>query len=140
MNGLTALRALELADLKTGRFLAVTGGAGLLANYAIAVAKRRGIKVIADATPEEAGLVRSYGADVVVVRGPAFADAVRVVVTEGVDALLDTALLSAPSFGAIRAGSVYLPVRGCGDTPAERGIEVRLGLVFGVNERTDWLD
>src|SRR3546814_4514075 len=40
MNGLTALRALELADLKTGRFLAVTGGAGLLANYAIAVAKR----------------------------------------------------------------------------------------------------
>src|SRR3546814_5838005 len=65
MNGLTALRALELADLKTGRFLAVTGGAGLLANYAIAVAKRRGIKVIADAKPEEAGLVRSYGADVV---------------------------------------------------------------------------
>src|SRR3546814_21054634 len=91
MNGLTALRALELADLKTGRFLAVTGGAGLLANYAIAVAKRRGIKVIAAAKPGEAGLVRSYGADVVVERGPAFAAGVRRGVPGGVDALPATA-------------------------------------------------
>src|SRR3546814_18097831 len=69
MNGLTALRALELADLKTGRFLAVTGGAGPLANYAIAVAKRRGIKVIAEAQPDEDGLVRSVCADGVVTGG-----------------------------------------------------------------------
>src|SRR3546814_13853548 len=68
MNGLTALRALELADLKTGRFLAVTGGAGLLANYAIAVAQRRGIKVIAAAKPDEDGLVRRYGSAAVVAR------------------------------------------------------------------------
>ena len=140
MNGLTALRALELAELKTGRFLAVTGGAGLLANYAIAVAKRRGIKVIADAKPEEAGLVRSYGADVVVERGPDFADAVRREVPEGVDALLDTALLAETSFGAIRDGGVYLPVRGWGDKPAERGIEIRPVFVFEVLERTDWLE
>ena len=140
MNGLTALRALELAELETGRFLAVTGGAGLLANYAIAVAKRRGIKVIADAKPEEAGLVRSYGADVVVERGPDFADAVRREVPEGVDALLDTALLAETSFGAIRDGGVYLPVRGWGDKPAERGIEIRPVFVFEVLERTDWLE
>jgi NADPH:quinone reductase len=48
MNGLTALNALELAALKKGQILAVTGGAGLLAQYAIAAAKRQGIKVIAE--------------------------------------------------------------------------------------------
>ena len=35
MNGLTALNALELAALKKGQILAVSGGAGLLAYYAI---------------------------------------------------------------------------------------------------------
>src|SRR3546814_20522057 len=100
---------------------------------------RRGIKVIADAKPEEAGLVRSYGADVVVERGPDFADAVRREVPEGVDALLDTALLAETSFGAIRDGGVSLPVRGWGDKPAERGIEIRPVFVFEVLERTDWL-
>src|ERR1700722_3416789 len=87
MNGLTALRALELAALGMGQFFAVSGGAGLLAHYAIAAAKRRGQKVIADAKPEEAELVRSYGADSLVGRGPGFADAVRREVRAGVDAL-----------------------------------------------------
>src|SRR5438132_5811720 len=43
-TGLTALNALEIAALKTGQILAVSGGAGLLAQYAIAAAKRRGNK------------------------------------------------------------------------------------------------
>src|SRR3546814_12876347 len=79
-----------------------------------------------------------YGADVVVERGPDFADAVRREVPEGVDALLDTALLAETSFGAIRDGGVYLPVRVWGDKPAERGIEIRPVFVFEVLERTDW--
>lgn len=57
MTGLTALNALEIAALKKGQILAVTGGAGLLAQYAIAAAKRQGIKVIADANPADAELV-----------------------------------------------------------------------------------
>jgi len=51
LTGLTALNALEIAALKKGQILAVSGGAGLLAQYAIAAAKRQGIKVIADANP-----------------------------------------------------------------------------------------
>ena len=114
MNGLTALRALELAALRTGQFLAVSGGAGHLAQFAIAAAKRQGQQVIADAKPEETQLVRSYGADIVVERGAGFADAIRREVPNGVDALLDTALLGEKSFGAIRADGVYIPVRGWG--------------------------
>src|ERR1700756_5052514 len=73
MNGLTALNALQIAALKQGQILAVSGGAGLLAQYAIPAAKRQGIKVIADARTESAELVRGYGAAIVVERGPDFA-------------------------------------------------------------------
>jgi NADPH:quinone reductase-like Zn-dependent oxidoreductase len=140
MNGLTALRALELAALEKGQFFAVSGGAGLLAHYAIAAAKRQGQKVIADAKPEEAELVRSYGADIVVERGPGFADAIRREVPGGVDALLDTALLAEKSFGAIRDDGVYIPVRGWGDKPSERGIKIKPVFVPEVLERTEWLE
>jgi NADPH:quinone reductase-like Zn-dependent oxidoreductase len=140
MNGLTALRALEFAALAKGQFLAVSGGAGLLAHYAIAAAKRQGLTVIADAKPAEAALVRSYGADIVVERGPGFADAIRREVRAGVDALLDTALLAEQSFGAIRDDGVYIPVRGWADKPSERGIRIKPVFVSEVLERTDWLE
>jgi NADPH:quinone reductase len=140
MNGLTALGVLDLAALAKGQTLAVSGGAGLLAHYAIAAAKRQGLKVIADAKPEEAELVRGYGADVVVERGPGFAGAIRREVPEGVDALLDTALLAEKSFGAIRDGGVYIPVRGWKDRPSERGIAIKPFFVNTVLDRTEWLE
>jgi NADPH:quinone reductase len=140
MNGLTALNALEIAALKTGQILAVSGGAGLLAQYAIAAAKRRGIKVIADAKPADAELVRGYGADIMVERGLGFAKAIRREVPNGADALLDTALLGEESFGAIRDGGIYIPVRGWGGKPAERGIKIKPMSVSDVLERTEWLE
>ena len=140
MNGLTALRALELAALRKGQFFAVSGGAGLLARYAIAAAKRQGQQVIADAKAEEVELVRSYGADIVVERGPHFAGAIRRQVPAGVDALLDTALLAEQSFGAIADDGVYIPVRGWADKPSERGIRIKPVLVSEVLERTEWLE
>ncbi len=143
MNGLTALLALELAALHDGEVLAVSGGAGLVAHYAIAIAKRRGQRVIADAKPEEADLVRSYGADVVIERGSGFADAVRREVPEGVDALLDTAVLGEKSFHAVRDGGTYTPFRFWQDQPSERDIVIKPVSVFTVFDRTDrteWLE
>jgi NADPH:quinone reductase-like Zn-dependent oxidoreductase len=140
MNGLTALNALDIAAFKRGQILAVSGGAGLLAQYAIPAAKRQGIKVIADARPADAELVRGYGADIVVERGPGFAEAIRRELPNGADALLDTALLGEASFGAIRDGGIYIPVRGWGDRSAERGIEIKPMMVGDVLERTEWLE
>ena len=140
MNGMTALYALEIAALGKGELLAVSGGAGLLAHYAIAAAKRQGQKVIADAKPEETELVKSYGADAVVERGPSFSDAVRREVPEGVHALLDTAVLGEKAFAAIRDGGVYIPVRGWGDKPGEREIRIKPVFVSQVLERTEWLE
>src|ERR1700750_2611412 len=66
MNGLTALLALDLPGLSEGDTLAVTGGAGLLASYAIPLARERGVRVLADASAADgaplAGLRAGGGA------------------------------------------------------------------------------
>ena len=140
MNGLTALYALEHAALSAGDTLAVSGGAGWLAYFAIVIAKLRGLRVITDAKAEEFELVRGYGADIVVERGSDFAQAIRREAPQGVDALLDTALLATTAFPAIKDGGIYIPVRGWQGSPAERGIQIRPVLVNDVLARTEWLD
>jgi NADPH:quinone reductase len=140
MNGLTALLGLELLALPAGATLAVTGGAGLLASYVIALARERGLRVLADAKPEDEELVRGFGADDVLPRGDSFAAAVRDRVPDGVDALYDTALLGRDAFPAIRDGGAMAVVRGWDESPGDRGIDVRPVFVRTVLERTDWLE
>lgn len=140
MNGLTALLGLDLLGLGEGQTLAVSGGAGLLASYAIPLAKERRLRVLTDAKPEDEPLVRSFGADVVLPRGDGFAAAVREAVPGGVDGLFDTALLGRGAFPAIRDGGAIAVVRGWSGGDAERGIEIRQVWVRTVLERTDWLE
>jgi len=140
MNGLTALLALDLLALEPGDVLAVTGGAGLLASYVIPLAAERGLRVLADARPEDEALVRGFGADTVLPRGDDFAGALRDVVPEGASGLVDTALLGAAAFPALADEGRMAVVRGWDDTPAPRGIDVRPVWVRTVLERTDWLE
>jgi NADPH2:quinone reductase len=139
MNGLTALLALDLLDLGAGATLAVTGGAGLLASYVIPLAAERGVRVLADAGRADTALVERFGAEAVP-RGDRFVAAVREAAPDGVDGLVDTALLGRDAFGAIRDGGAMAVVRGWDDSPTERGIEIRPVAVRTVLERTDWLD
>lgn len=141
MNGLTARLGLELLGLNGGETLAVSGGAGQLASYVIPLAKEHGLRVIADAKPEDEELVRSFGADVVVPRGQGFTDAVLEAAPDGVDGLYDTALLRRAAFPAIRDGGQIVVVRGWdGDEVEARGIRVHPVMVATVLERTDWLE
>jgi NADPH:quinone reductase-like Zn-dependent oxidoreductase len=140
MNGLTAMRGLELLALAAGETLAVSGGAGLLASYVIALAHERGLRVIADAKAGEESLVRGFGADVVVARSDDFAGAVRGVEPDGVAGVYDTALLNDAAFGAIREGGGLVVVRGWPGGDAPRGIQVRPVFVREVIERTEWLE
>jgi NADPH:quinone reductase-like Zn-dependent oxidoreductase len=140
MNGLTALLGLDLLALPEGVTLAVTGGAGLLASYVIPLAKERGLRVLADAKPEDEALVRGFGADTVVPRGDGFVAAVREAFPDGADGLYDTALLKGDALGAIRDGGAIAVVRGWDDGDAERGIDVRPVWVRTVLDRTDWLE
>lgn len=139
MNGLTAIRGLEMLGLEAGETLAVSGGAGLLASYVIPIARERGLRVIADAKPDDEELVRSYGADVVIPRSDDFAAAVRAVAPDGVPGVYDTALLYRDALGAVRDGGGLVVVRGWNHGDSERGIEIHPVMVFEVLERTDWL-
>jgi NADPH:quinone reductase len=139
MNGLTALHGLQLLGLVEGQTLAVTGGAGVLASYVIAIAKMRGLRVLADAFPKDERLVRGFGADDVLERGDGLVAAIRSEVPAGVDAVFDTALLRRDLFPAIREGGAIAVVRTWDGDDVEQGIRIEKVLVGTVLDRTDWL-
>lgn len=139
MNGLTAMLGLSVLGLSAGEALGVSGGAGLLGSFTIAIAKTRGLRVIADAAPADESLVRGFGADEVLPRGTAFPQAVRDVVPEGVAGFFDTALLGGDAFPAIRDGGGMVALRGWDGSRSERGIHVHPIRVSSVIGRTDWL-
>ena len=139
MNGLTALRGLELLGLEPGSTLGVTGGAGLLASYVIPLAKLRGLRVIADAKPADEEVVRGFGADVVLPRGDELPEAMRAAAPGGVDGVFDTAVLGRGIFAAIRPGGGLAYVRTWSGDDVEDGIAIHRVLVREVLERTDWL-
>jgi NADPH:quinone reductase-like Zn-dependent oxidoreductase len=128
MNGLTVRLALDMLGLSPGQTLAVTGSAGAVGGYAIELGKLEGLTVVADAGAADEALVRGFGADLVVARGEGCADAIRAAFPDGVDAVLDAALLGPAILPAVRDGGQLAAVRAfAGKT--ERGIEIRQVLV-----------
>lgn len=121
MNGLTALEALSMLGVGPGRTLAITGATGWLGTLAIHLAKDQGARVIADAPANEVEQVRAHGADHVVERGEGVAERIRELVPDGVDAVLDAALVGPSILAAIRDGGGWAVVRGQQDE-TERGI------------------
>ncbi|MDT9592628.1 NADP-dependent oxidoreductase [Nocardioides zeae] len=139
MNGLTALLALHELDLAPGEVVAVTGAAGALGAYVVALAKRAGLTVVADAAEKDVELVRSFGADHVVPRGDDVADRMREVFPDGVDGLVDGAVQDEKVLGAVKDDGGVATVRFWkGD--GSRQLRFHPVLVGEVAERSDWLD
>jgi len=112
MNGMTVRTALDMLALPPGSTLAVTGSAGAVGQYAIQLGTHEGLTVIGDAAPgPDEELVLSFGARHVVPRGPEMAAAVRALYPDGVDAVLDAALLGPAILPAVRDGGQLLAVR-----------------------------
>ncbi|MEZ5264809.1 MAG: NADP-dependent oxidoreductase [Acidimicrobiia bacterium] len=121
MNGLTARRSLDLLGLRPGQVLAVTGAAGAYGGYLVQLAKADGLVVVADAADADRELVSALGADLVLPRGPGFADAVRRHHPDGVDALADGAVQNDEVVAAVRDGGAFTSVRAYEASP-QRGI------------------
>jgi NADPH:quinone reductase-like Zn-dependent oxidoreductase len=131
MNALTVRAALDELALRPGQALGVTGAAGAVGGYAIQLARAEGLRVIADASPADEDLVAGLGADVVVPRGPGVAARMRRVLPDGVDALLDAAVMGSAVLPAVRDGGRVIAVRPyAGSGSGQRGITVSLVLVF----------
>ena len=123
MNGLTVWAALRMLALSPGQVLGVTGAAGAVGGYAIELGKLAGLRVVAQAAPSDEELVRRLGADVVVPRTDDAVTAFRAVVPDGVDGLLDAAVLDERALGIVRDGGALATVR-FWSGPSERGIRV----------------
>lgn len=119
MNGLTARLSLDQLGLMAGQTLAVTGAAGCYGGYVMQLAKAEGLRVLADASEADEGLVRALGADVVVRRGDDVAHRFLEAEPGGVDGLADGAVQNELVVPAIRDGGAFVSVRGW------RGGEVR---------------
>jgi NADPH:quinone reductase-like Zn-dependent oxidoreductase len=145
MSGLTALRALDMLSLPAGATIAVTGAAGAVGGYAVQLAHHGGLRVLADAAPADAQLIASWGAEVVA-RGPEVAVRFRERAGDGVDAVIDAAVIGIPLFSSLRAGGTLMRVRGAADetafdrAAAELDASVRFALVHDYDGRPDKLD
>ena len=123
MNGLTIRRALDMLAVKPGDTLAVTGAAGAVGGYAVELGVAEGLRVIAVANPSDEPLLKKFGAEAVVPRGEDAVQRIRQLAPEGVDGLVDAAVIGAPVLPAIRDGGGLAVVRGFeGET--ERGITI----------------
>ncbi|MGW5721670.1 NADP-dependent oxidoreductase [Amycolatopsis sp. NPDC003865] len=123
LNALTAAQALDLVE--TGGTVLVTGAAGAVGGYAVTLARARRLRVVAVASAADETLVRGFGADEFLPRGPALGDRVRALVPGGVDAALDTALLGLDALDAVRGGGEFVAfAAGAAPIPL-RGIRVR---------------
>jgi NADPH:quinone reductase-like Zn-dependent oxidoreductase len=121
MNGLTVRRALDLLELDPGATLLVTGAAGAVGSYAVALGVADGLSVIAIASPSDRDSVLGFGATTFVERGDDVASRVRMLYPDGVDAVIDAAVIGAPILGAIRDEGKIASLRPfVGET--ERGI------------------
>ncbi len=131
MNGLTAKMALEALALPSGATLLVTGGAGAVGGYAIALARRAGLRIVAEAKQEDRELLQRLGADEVVPRGDAMAAAVRSLHPGGVHGLLDCALLGDAAAALVHDGGAVISLR---RTSAVTDARLRCGYI-GVLEQ-----
>lgn len=139
MNGLTVLQALRRLDLPRGGTLGVIGSAGVVGQYAIQLGAQAGLRVIADAKPEDRDLVRSFGAEQVVPRSDDPGAAFRAIERGGVDGLIDAAAIDSAALAAIRDGGALATVR-MWSGPTEREIRIEPVMVTDDLERTENLE
>jgi len=117
LNGLTAATAVAELGLPAGSSLLVLGGAGGVGGFAVQLAARAGLRVVATAAERDAETVRGYGAEVVS----------RDALPTGVDGVLDTAGIGAAALAPVRDGGVLVTVAGA--VEGERGIRSVQALV-----------
>jgi NADPH:quinone reductase len=111
MPALTARQALDALDASPGSTVLVTGAAGAVGRFTVALAKTAGLQVIAVASPTDESRVRSHGADAFVAGGDDVATRVRTIAPNGVDGLIDAAGLRDDIVPAVKHEGRIITVR-----------------------------
>ncbi|MEV0144903.1 MULTISPECIES: NADP-dependent oxidoreductase [unclassified Nonomuraea] len=134
VNALTADQALDLLGLTEGQTLAVTGAAGAVGGYAVELARHRGLDVIGIGSVQDEPFVSGLGATFLP-RSDDPARALRAIAPEGVDGLLDAAVIGARTLAAVKDGGAFVSMMPPATPPAERGIRVQTVFVHSDGAR-----
>ena len=129
---LTAWQALfDDGDLRAGQRVLINGAGGVVGKYAIALARRAGVHVIATASPRSADAVRAAGADEVV--DHTTTDVLEAVATP-VDVLINLAAIEPERFSAlvalVRDGGKVVSTTAFLTTPGDEARRVTPATVF----------
>jgi NADPH:quinone reductase-like Zn-dependent oxidoreductase len=133
MNALTARNALDALRLPSGAIILVTGAAGSVGAYTVALAAAQGLHVVALASEKDQDFLRAVGASTFISRDSDVIQQVRAVFPSGVDAIVDTAGLFENIAPALRDGQSLVILRPMEHAPLERGIRT---LFVNVRERS----
>lgn len=111
MNAVTATLALNMIDLKPGQVLLVTGGSGMLGGSVLQLARGRKCTVVATGLSQDANLLTSLGADVIIRRDGDMIAQMKQLFPQGVDALIDGALIGQQLVSVVRNGGAAVSLR-----------------------------
>ncbi|CAJ63532.1 MULTISPECIES: NADP-dependent oxidoreductase [Frankia] len=108
LNALTAHQAVAELHLAAGATVLVTGAAGAVGGFAVQFAAGTGARVAALAGPEDEQAVRQLGAEIFVGRTEESAATLRAALPDGVDGIIDAALLGESIIDLIRPGGAFV--------------------------------
>lgn len=134
---LTAWQALfDDGGLESGQRVLIVGAGGVVGKYAIQLAKRAGVHVIATASPRSEAAVRAAGADEVVDHT---ASDLLGAVSAPIDVLLNLAPIDPEQFealvGLVRDGGAVVSTTAWMPTPGDEARQVRAATVFVLRNR-----
>jgi NADPH:quinone reductase-like Zn-dependent oxidoreductase len=89
LAGITAMTLVDALELSDGDVLLVAGATGGVGSLAVQLAARAGARILAPALPEDETYLRELGVSDLLPRDGDVAAAVRDLVADGVDALID---------------------------------------------------
>lgn len=130
LNGLTAMRSLELARQRGAETILVTGAAGAVGGFVLELAAGHPVSTIAVASAADESLVRKLGADEFIERGDRLADRVRELVPGGVDAVIDASVLGIEAHDALRGEGIFVALVAPFAPPPIRATKVVVQEVF----------
>lgn len=119
LAGIAALMSVDAAELSAGHVVLIVGATGGVGSFAVQLAAKAGARVIAPALPEDEAYLRDLGVSDVIPRHGDVAAAVRELVPDGVDALIDLVNYVPGSYdAALKDGArASSPTGAAGDGP-----------------------
>lgn len=111
MNALTGMLCLELLGLRAGHTILITGAAGMLGSLSIELALLDGLNVLGNAGEADRDFLTGLGLETILPRDDGLEEALRAACPEGVDGVIDCALIGQRISPLVRDGGGVVSVR-----------------------------